>query len=116
MQSPAVRPIDPLKSSSNTRLEGYIYPIIYTHANHLYFTSQGVPHRPPCKKHGWKAVEDGQVITRRRTICWTAPVEGQCQVLPQEEGKDECQFSVFVSINLSHSHYRPTSCAAGRRP
>ena len=77
MQSAVVRPIDPLKSSSNTRLGGCLYPTVYAHANRLCFASQGVPHRPPCKKYGWKAVEDGQVITRRITICWTAPVEGQ---------------------------------------
>ena len=77
MQSLVVRPIDPLKSSSNTHLGGYLYPTVRAHVNHLYFASHGVSHRPRCKKHGLKAVEDGPVITRRRTICWTPAVDGQ---------------------------------------
>lgn len=70
LQSPVVRPNDSLKSSLNTRQEGYLYPTVYAHANHLYFAPQGMPHQPLCKKHGWESVEDGQVA-RRRTVCWT---------------------------------------------
>lgn len=62
MQSPVFRPDDPMKSSSKKmRLERHRYPTVYVHANHLYYASQGVPHQPPCKTHGWKAAEDGQV-------------------------------------------------------
>ena len=62
MQSPVFRPDDPVKpSSKKSRLERHRYPTVYVHANHLYYASQGVPHQPPCKTHGWKAAEDGQV-------------------------------------------------------
>ena len=143
MQSPLILPDDPIKSSSDKRLEGHLYPTVYANANHLYYAAQGVLHQPPCKVHGWKAVEvgmvrigitvllllrnntNGRMIKRNRNHKWRFNSGGcrgtltaalvTCSLFPGDQQGVEASSGCFGCVRgLDDRHYPPVQALQNR--
>lgn len=61
-------PNDPAKYSLCSTFRDPNAPVVYVEAPHVYHGRRGIPTQPPCPKHGWEAVENGQASGSWRTL------------------------------------------------